>query len=279
LAFLVHRSSFHRCWCVCHICDNRCPMNLKRNLRPPQEYSMDQMRSVAYKVKIEDLVNGKYVRSSEAEPSYLLTPWGQRILRARTIATIIDKFVSEDQNYATLRIDDGSETIRLKAWREDVRTLADFKVGDLVDVIGRVREYEGEVYLAPEVIVRVEDPNWELVRELEILRSRRQALEQGGRPQPKPEVRRLEVELPSTEAAPAVETIEETEEPLPEVPEDVKKKVLMAFDRLDKGGGVTPLDIAAELDMPQAEVDDALRVLIADGEIFEPKVGRFRRLR
>jgi len=239
------------------------------------------MRSTAHKVKIEDLANGKYVRSSEAEPGYLLTPWGQHILRARTIATVIDKFISQDQNYGTLRIDDGSETIRLKAWRQDVQTLADFKVGDLIDVIGRVREYEGEIYLVPEVIARVEDPNWELVRELEVLRARRQALVQGGRPQPepKPEVRRLEVELPAPGAAPAVETIEEVEEPLPEVPEDVKKKVLLAFDKLDSGGGVAPLDIAAELDMSQAEVDDALRVLIADGEIFEPKVGRFRRLR
>jgi len=237
------------------------------------------MRSIAYKVKIEDLVNGKYVRPSETESSYLLTPWGQRILRARTIANVIDKFISEDQNYGTLRIDDGSETIRLKAWRQDVQTLADFKVGDLIDVIGRVREYEGEIYLVPDVIARVEDPNWELVRELEILRARRQALTQGRRPRPEPEVRRLEVELPAPGAAPTVETIEEVEEPLPEVPEDVKKKALLAFDKLDKGGGVAPLDIAAELDMPQAEVDDALRVLIADGEIFEPKVGRFRRLR
>jgi len=239
------------------------------------------MRSIAHKVKIEDLVNGKYVRPSESEPSHLLTPWGQRILRAHTIATIIDKFISEDRNYGNLRVDDGSETIRLKAWGQDVQTLDDFKVGDFVDVIGRIREYEGEVYIVPEVIGRVEDPNWELVRELEILRARKQALVQGmrPRPEPKPEVRRLEVELPAPGTIPTVEVIEEVEEPLPEVPEDVRKKVLLAFDKLDKGGGVAPLDIAAELDMPQAGVDDALRVLIADGEIFEPRVGKFRRLR
>ncbi|KUO39644.1 MAG: hypothetical protein AVW06_03450 [Hadesarchaea archaeon DG-33-1] len=239
---------------------------------------MDCMRSIAHKVKIEDLVKGKYVRSSETEPSHLLTPWDQRILRAHAIATVIDKFISEDQNYGTLRIDDGSETIRLKAWRQDVQTLADFKVGDLVDVIGRVREYEGEVYLVPDVITRVEDPNWELVRELEILRAKRQALAQGRRPQPepKPEVRRLEVEVPSPGAAPVVEEIEE---PLPEVPEDLKKKALAAFDKLDRVEGVAPLDLAAELDLSQAGVDDVLRVLIADGEIFEPKVGKFRRLR
>ena len=194
---------------------------------------------------------------------------------------MIEKFISQDQNYGVLRVDDGTETIRLKAWGEDVKTLADFKVGDLVDAIGRVREYEGEVYLLPEVIAGVDAPNWELVREIEVLRARRRLLVEGKRPrpEPKPEAGRLEVEMPAPGSSPTVETIEDGEEPLPEVPEDVKKKVMLAFDKLDKGEGITPLDIAAELDIQQAEVDDSLRVLIADGEIFEPKVGRFRRLR
>lgn len=257
---------------------------LEKDLKSSFNYCMGYMRSTAYKVKIDDLVRGKYVRSSEGtEPSYLLTPWGERLLRARVLATVVDKYISEDQAYGTLRIDDGSETIRVKAWREGVRTIADFKVGDLVDVIGRVREYEGEIYLVPEIILRPEDPNWELTRELEILQARRKALAEGKRPQPKPklepEVRKLEVEVPASEAKPAVEAVEELEEPLPEVPEEVKKKVLLAFDKLDKGEGVAPIDLAAELDMSQTGVDDALRSLIADGEIFEPKVGRFRRLR
>jgi hypothetical protein len=59
----------------------------------------------------------------------------------------------------------------------------------------------------------------------------------------------------------------------------VKKKVLMAFDKLDKGEGISPTDISAELNLTQDLVDNAMRVLIADGEIFEPRVGKFRRLR
>jgi len=244
------------------------------------------MRSTAYKVKIWELVNGKYIRPAEgAEPGYLLTPWSQRISRARVMATVIDRYLSNDQTYAALWLDDGSETIRLKAWREDVKSVADLKIGELVDVIGRVREYEGEVYLVPEMISRVDDPNWELVRELEILRARRQALMEGKLPQPAPkprlEVRQLEIEVPPSTPTPemAVEDLGEVEEPLPEVPEEIKKKTLLAFDRLDKGSGVTPLELAAELDMRQEEVEDVLRVLIADGEVYEPKVGKFKRLR
>jgi hypothetical protein len=202
------------------------------------------------------------------------------------LATVVEKNIREDQTYGSLRLDDGTETIRVKAWRQDVPTIAGIKVGDLIDVIGRVREYEGEIYLTPEVLARVEDPNWELVRELEILEMRRQLVRKGKRPRPKPraelEIRKLEVEAPavSREAESIVETIEELEEePLPQVPDEVKKKVLLAFEKLDKGGGVSTADLAAELDMPTAEVDDALRVLIAEGDIFEPKPGRFRRLR
>jgi len=245
------------------------------------------MRSTAYKLKIEDLVRGQYVRSPEGtEPSYLLTPWNQHIPRARVLGTIVDKFVRDDQGYATLRLDDGSETISLRAWREGVPELARFEVGDLIDVAGRVREFEGEVYLVPEFIFRVEDPNWELVRELEILRARRRALAEGVRPQPKRETklepRQLQVELPpaAPNAGPTVETIEEGEAPpLPEVPDETKKRVILAIEKLDKGEGVAPTDMGVELDLRQTEVEDALRVLIVDGEIFEPRAGRFRRLK
>jgi len=239
----------------------------------------------AYKIKIEDIVKGQFVRSAEGgEPDYLATPWGQQISRARVIGTIVDKYVSEDQSYAALRIDDGSETIRLKSWRQDVSKVANINVGDLVDVIGRVREYGGETYLVPDVIVTVSDPNWEIVRELEILGARKQLFKEGKRPQIKkvePQVRILEVEVPPQVQVGSIEgEIEELEEePLPEVPDDVKKKVLMAFDKLDKGEGISPTDISAELNLTQDLVDDAMRVLIADGEIFEPRVGKFRRLR
>ena len=244
------------------------------------------MRSIAYKVKIEDLVHGQYVRGAEGEPSHLLTPWGQWPLRARVMATVVEKNIREDQTYGSLRLDDGTETIRVKVWKQDVPVIADVNVGDLVDVIGRVREYEGEIYLVPEVIVRVEDPNWELVRELEILKTRRQLVAEGKRPKLKPKVEpetgKLEIEVPEAprETEPIIEAIEELEEePLPKVPDEVKKKVLLAFEKLDKGEGAGPTDLAAELDMSVAGIDDALRVLIAEGEIFEPKPGRFKRLR
>ena len=196
------------------------------------------------------------------------------------MGTVVERFIRDDSSYGFLYVDDGSGTLSLRAWREHVARLAGFEVGDLVDAIGRVREYAGEVYLVPDLIVGVGDPNWELVRELEILRAKRRALAEGKKPRfgtgRVPEVRELKFELPPSGEREEPE-IEEVEEPLPEVPEDVKKKALLAFEKFGPGG-TTQADLAAELNLSQAEVEDVLRVLIVEGEIFEPMAGRFKKL-
>ncbi len=244
---------------------------------------MRKMRPAAYKLKIEDLVRGQYVHSLEgAEPSHVLTPWGQRVTRARVMGTVVDKFVREDQSYATLRLDDGSETISIRAWREGVPELDLFDVGSVIDVMGKVREFDGEVYLVPELILRVEDPNWELVRELEITDTRREALEAGVRPRETPattmEPNRLRAGLPQPSQT-AGTILEEEESPLPDVPDDVKKRIALALEKLDRGNGATPADISVELNLPNAQVEDALRVLLIGGDIFEPVAGRFKLMR
>lgn len=200
--------------------------------------------------------------------------------RARVMGTIVDKFVREDHGYGVLRLDDGSETTSLRAWREGVPELDRFNIGDLVDVIGRVREFDGEIYLTPELILRVEDPNWELVRELEILGAKREALASGIRPRAAPtvklEARQLNIELPPPEAAQPTPEDVEGEPQLPEVPDDVKRRVILALEKLDTGDGAAPAEIAVELNLPQAQVEDALRVSFVEGDVFEPVAGKFK---
>jgi len=228
-------------------------------------------------MKIEDIVLGQYMRSPDGtEPSYLLTPWGERVTRVRVMGTVVDKFVRDDLNYATLRIDDGSETVSLRAWQEGVKELDRFNVGDTVDVIGRVREFNGEVYLTPELLIRVEDPNWELVRELEVIAARREAIAGGVQPKlTKLEPRQLNIPL-SQAAGEAEPLAEADEEPLPIVPDEVKKRVAIAIQKLDSGAGVEPIKISNELNMSMAQVNDALRVMFVDGDVFEPTHGKFR---
>ncbi len=125
-------------------------------------------RWVAHKVQIKDLIEGTWEKDPERETSYLRTKDGRKIVRCRILGTIIAKFISEDGNYAFFTIDDGTEVIRLKMFGEEIKKYETFNKGDIVDVIGRVKQYEDETYISPEIIVKVEDPNYEFLRKIEL---------------------------------------------------------------------------------------------------------------
>jgi len=120
------------------------------------------------KAYIMELASGEYVRVRSPGRSFLRLWSGENVEKVRVMATVVSKFISNDGNYSTLTLDDGTDTIRVKGWREDARTIDTFEVGDIIDVIASVREYDGEIYLSPLAMTKVEDPNFEPLRELEI---------------------------------------------------------------------------------------------------------------
>lgn len=246
------------------------------------------MRSTASKVKIEDLVKGNYTHSPEGEPNFLITPWDEELLRVNLIATVVDKFVRDDGGYATLHLDDGTGTIRAKAWSEGAEQMEEFEVGDLINVVGKVREYEEEIHIVPEIIREIEDPNWELVRELEILEKRKEFLAEGRKPEfeeeSETEAKELEVTPVSTQETEEVGTIEDLGEPLdseeeePQVSDDLKDKLLLALDKLQGEKGAELSDLAAEVDESKSETEKALGVLLNEDKVYEPIAGKFKRL-
>ena len=116
----------------------------------------------AVKLRIKDLVEGT------CDGRSVSTIFGE-VSEARILGTLIDIFVSDDENYMSLTVDDGTETVRIKAWRQDVGKLKKFSKGDLIDVVGKVREYNEEIYLTPEVVLKVSPNKW-VLRELELMK-------------------------------------------------------------------------------------------------------------
>lgn len=127
---------------------------------------MDVLSMTAFKVRISDLASGKLVQ--EESTAYLLTKDNRKLARFRLMATVIDKFVSKDNSYAIVTLDDSTETIRAKAFKGEALKLSSLGPGDLIDLVGNAREYEGELYINPEIITKIENPNWELLRKLEL---------------------------------------------------------------------------------------------------------------
>lgn len=127
---------------------------------------MDMKRITAKKASIGEIISGKFVKKSGFESSYILTNLGRRLSRVRVLGLIVDKFISTDEKYATVTLDDSTETIRCKAFI-NTKIFDGFGSGDMVDIFGKLREYNGEIYIMPEIIAKIE-PNFEILRNLEL---------------------------------------------------------------------------------------------------------------
>ena len=214
----------------------------------------------AGKVWIEDIVNGEFVKSEGYEPSILRTKFGEEFIKVRVMGTIVEKFVSEQGDYVVITLDDSTETIQAKLFKEDVRAFAPLKEGDLIDIIGELREYDKEIYIHPRSVQKLGDPNWELLRNFEILQRRMK---------PRVEVKSRQPDTGAPEPG------NKKEQPTSQEP--IAEEALNAVKALDDGDGASLDDVLKNLkEYDESVVIAALRVLLSKGDLFEPKKEMYR---
>lgn len=249
-------------------------------LEKPKD-SMPIKRLTAKKVRISDIVNGRYFSGSRENmtPSYVITPFGQKISRVNLVATVTEKFESDDGMYSSITLDDGTDGIRVKTFGDGTKILNKINLGDLVLVIGKIKEYAGELYVNAEIVRKVE-PNYEILRKLEILNDLiewKKIVE---------EIKNLEQKLPEDELVKYVKKFGLDREALQIVLEnlkvekeiDYKPKILKLIDELDEGNGVEISKILELSDLPENVIEKAINELLASGDIYEPFVGRIKRI-
>ena len=119
-------------------------------------------RWTAYKLKIKDIEDGDYSDDGFVKYNDI------EVKRVRVLGSIVSKFVSEDGKYGFYVIDDATGTIRIRSFEDTLYLIERASVGDIIDVIGRLRKYKGELYVIPESVQKIEDPNWIMLRKLEL---------------------------------------------------------------------------------------------------------------
>ena len=127
-------------------------------------------RQTAYKMRIGDLLKGKpIIETVEEQQRFKVLELGDKqIVRVNIAANIIDKYSSEgEKKYSNFTIDDASGQIKLKIFGEDTEKFKEISQGNTVIVIGVLRFYNNELYIAPEII-RIIDPRYLLLRKLEL---------------------------------------------------------------------------------------------------------------
>lgn len=175
---------------------------------------------------------------------------GHSLSTVRVMGVVVSKYDSEKFTIVTL--DDSTETISVRAFGEDKGLLENVFVGATIDVIGALREYEEETYIAPRSVWLVEDPNWEVVRNLELL-----------------------IRAKKSGVTTSVEEVLDEEAPQEE---DLKPIVLALIEKLDAGDGADYNALLKDSGLEDTLLDRALNKLLSDSEIYEPKIGKFKKV-
>jgi len=211
---------------------------------------VDQIkRHTAYKVRIKDIIDSKYIKGEgEWSPNYLEVGILE-VSRVNLMGVLVSN--QTEQNYHNMLIDDGTGRITVRSF-EDIKN--DVNVGDIVLVIGRPREYGNERYIVPEIIKKVEDNGWMELRKLE-LKTDEVTVENN-------ELQEIVDEDTPVEE----ENLAEVSDPTTNIFEIIKKK--------DSGDGADMQEIIDTCNVENCE--GIIKNLLETGEVFEIKLGKLK---
>lgn len=248
---------------------------------------MEIKRITAKKAAISELNNGSFVKKSGFESSYVLTNLGRRLSRIRVMGLLVDKFTSPDDKYSTVTLDDSTDTVRCKAF-VNVKIFDGFGGGDLVDMFGKIREYNGEIYMVPEIVRKVH-PNFETLRLLEmekIFREQRERIKKIRELQKQTsdvnELKAAVKQFMSLEDAEAILEAQVLDDHATEektiTSAEMKSKILNLIETLDKGHGADYQEILKKSGLSENDVDFSIQDLLESGVCYEPTPGKIKKL-
>ena len=243
-------------------------------------------RLTAIKCTIDELIKGKYVSGTEKFDPNFVEINGIKLSRINVIATVTATYISEDKKYAFVVLDDSTGVIRSKAF-QDTKPFVNLKKGDMVCFIGKVREYNDERYLIPEIVKKLEDPNFETLRKLELLKRMgmkiQNALNGHNIPEPKAmENKKADTSTPASLATNTKGSTEPTQSTAQKVDRAaIREKILKLIAETDDGEGVPYDKILGTFKneiQESSEAESVINELLEEGSCYEPRPGKIKLL-
>ncbi|MBS3095830.1 hypothetical protein J4480_00150 [Candidatus Woesearchaeota archaeon] len=203
-----------------------------------------QKRQVAHKVGICDVLKGDFIKD-ELSAGYIKLN-DSMVSRVNVIAVIVDK--SEAAGNSSVIIDDGTGRILLKSF-DGAGLFSGLDVGDVVLTVGRIREFNSERYIVPELLKKTGNTLWMAARKLEL--EKRGYLREAGKDANAAD-RNIDVsiDLPASD------------------------EIYSLIKDLDNGEGVSFDEIIGKFKGSEAE--NAINKLLENGNIFEIRPGRLK---
>lgn len=218
-----------------------------------------QGRQTAYKLWIAEIIDADYIREEGEWESNYLDVRGIKVARVNILGTITEVFTNPAGDYTTVTIEDGSASIAIRAFKENVRLVTGLNIGDSLLVVGRPKQYQNEIYIVPEIMRKLDNPAWMKVRKAE-LELTRGTVQQKTQPMPQ--------EASDREAR---EELIATNTPL-QGDEGTRQKMLNLLEKQGELG----MDIDMLIQATQTEEGEAEKIieeLIKEGEIYLSRPG------
>ena len=212
---------------------------------PPE----NQKRQIAYKVRIQEIINGQYIKEEGWQPNYIITDDGKKVSRINLIAVVVAKPTEQETISQSIILDDGTGRISARVFEKN-NIFDNIEIGDVVLLIGRPREYGKEMYLLPEILKKIQDKSWIKIRELEL-----------GNKKIKKDTEENKKQMTENVDEEIIENTEES-------PAD---KVISIIKENDKGDGVDFEEV-----LKQVNEEDMIKELLKKGELFEIRPGRLK---
>ena len=245
-----------------------------------------RQRNVAYKLLIRQLFDGTFIHGQEENATSFLNLGNENISRVNIIATVT--LVSSIDKYSFAVIDDNTSSIRIKAWQQDASMVSALQPGYLVLVIARIREYNDERYLLPELVKKIENPNWLLARRLELVKmyDNLDAMKQDGLFKEEKLLEKVSAKSSlekTSEKEKKLEQKETKEEKIEEksltkLSSSLRHKVINAIDSSESMDGISISETVKSSGISLKEADAVISELVKEGEIYEHKPGRYKLL-
>lgn len=238
-------------------------------------------RFPAEKLSIQELEEGEHIEEKEQNPNYVIIGENKKIFRINIIATLVHKELWG--SVTSILIDDGTGKIVVRVFEENKAAL-NLEVGDVVQIIGKIRIFNQEKYIFPEIIKKI-NSIWLKIRYLELQKSN--GKKNKGKKHPiisekelktseikKENIKELIQLKKNVEKKSTFEVIsEEIEEHDPLLPFEKLSKLII---QLDKGDGVMIEEIIEK--SPLEKTEELIEKMLENGDIFQNMPGKVRLL-
>jgi len=201
-------------------------------------------RNIAYKLRISDILIGKPI--VDGDKFKFIELGNKNILRVNVVGNIIDKYESEgEKKFLFFTLDDGSGQIQIKLFGEEINKFKNVNQGETVIVIGILKYWNNEKYIAPEIIKET-DPRYLLIRKFEV------------------ENDRLKSQSNDIKKEQIIE---------------IKDRIIEMIKNSELDGGIETEKIILNIrDVSPSILNQEIQKLIEEGIIFEPRPGKIRYL-